>query len=139
MKTARFTPSASGQSSRLTASNSRFRLDPLEQRTLLSASSLAVLVDAFVVQDETLAQAQSTAIADAVVSAYAATAVQTSSSSDPATSVLNVGAGLQQAQGSAVTMRGVSVVGSVSMDASVEGSVTGSEAQSSEVVVHVYI
>ncbi|PQA80780.1 hypothetical protein C5F52_24035, partial [Limnohabitans sp. TS-CS-82] len=125
MKTARFTPSASGQSTRLTASNSRFRLDPLEQRTLLSASSLAVLVDAFVVQDETLARAQATVVSDAVVSAYAATAAQTSSSSDPATSVLNVGAGLQQAQGSAVTMRGVSVVGSVSVDASVDGSVTG--------------
>ena len=102
---------------------SRFRLDPLEPRVLLSATTLGVLVDALasnalvsghITQDLALsAQPPASGAADAATQAQAASSAQALPVA--ATPVLDVGASVQQLNdATAGLLAGVAVDGSVS-------------------------
>jgi len=103
MKTNHLPPAALQRLPRL-AEASRFKLDALEPRMLLSASSLALLVDALSGPAEVTSPSvdplgnagQSPSLTDATASAW------TAASTADVTSVLDVGAGLQHVSGSTV-------------------------------------
>ncbi|WP_408597865.1 beta strand repeat-containing protein, partial [Limnohabitans sp.] len=125
------TPSSALIRSPRLVGSSRFRLDPLEPRMLLSASTLAVLVDALTgtevltghIQEDATLLAQQSAPADAGMggSAFAAPVASTGDAS-----VLDVGASVQHVSGATVrVLAGVTVDGSVGVSAATSMATTG--------------